>query len=457
MSHAWTDPAIHHPSSLRRGPYTDGVDLHLHLTDTLGTLGVRPEDRLGVATSGGADSTALLHLLASARGDLHVLHVDHGLREDSPADAEFVERLADDLGLRCTVLRPRVDVRRGDSIEAVARRARYEALDAAADRLGLTWVATGHTRDDQAETALLGVLRGRGAAGIAQVRGIFVRPLLDVSRADLRAWLTERGLAWREDPTNADVRFERNWVRHELMPALARRRPGVANAIARLAGRARADEQVLDALASEVFARASIDERGVLLPNDELAFVPRAIATRVVRKALWSLGADPSADVVSRIVPSDLRRRVRCGDVVVQRVPEGIAFVADAAPAPEPLVLDDGAVESASWGIRVRLGPLSQEPWRWRTALPAGRVAIRARVPGDRVQTAGGTRKVQDVLVDAKVPRPLRDLVPVVAVDDEPVAVVGLSSWPDEGTRVLDAEPFNPTWSRAVLWTRAST
>lgn len=425
------------------------------LVASLAELGVEADDRLGVAVSGGADSTALLHLLASVRKELYVLHVDHGLRDGSGADAEFVAEVAGSLGLGCTVLRPRVAVGRGDSLEAVAREARYAALESAADRLALTWVATGHTLDDQAETVLLRVLRGTGAAGIAPVRGIFVRPLLEVTRAELREWLAPRGLVWREDPTNADTRFERNWIRHELVPALASRRPGAAKAIARLGSRARADEQVLDGLAQEVFSRASLDEHGVLLADEDLAAVPGAIATRVVRRTLWYLGEDPSTDIVNRVLELGSRGSVRCGALIAQRVGEGIAFVRDAVTPLQPLVLDEGALASKEWGIRLRVGPATPERWRWRTTLPGGdRLTIRSRAPGDRVTTAAGTRKVQDVLVDAKVPRPLRDLVPLVTVDDEPVAVVGLTSWPAQGTRVLDAEPFRPTWSQAILWNR---
>jgi tRNA(Ile)-lysidine synthase len=299
-------------------------------------------------------------------------------------------------------------------------------------------------------------MRGSTVSGIAPVRGIFVRPLLDVAGAELREWLAERGLEWREDPTNLDTRFERNWVRHELMPMLVARRAGVAKALARAGAFARADEDVLDALADEVISRAEVDDVGLLI-GDELSVLPTAIASRAIRKSFRALGEEASADATEDVLGLGPRGRMRAGSVLVQRIPEGIAFVRAQGVAPAPVRLDEGRAASRDWAVTVRLGTAADERWTWRTHLPeATDVVIRSRRPGDRVGTAAGTRKVQDVLVDAKVPLPLRDLVPVVTVHDEPIAVVGLTTAPHAGPVVLDVQPFEPTWSRAILWNRAA-
>jgi tRNA(Ile)-lysidine synthase len=285
-------------------------------------------------------------------------------------------------------------------------------------------------------------LRGAGTSGlaaIAPVRGRFVRPLLDVGRMELREWLAERGLAWREDPTNDDTSFERNWIRHELIPLISRRRPGASKSLARAATLARADEHVLDALADDVVERAQTDAVGVLLEGFDL--LPSAIASRAVRKVCWTMGEDPSFFDVTELLEGR-----RCGSLVAQLLPEGLAIVRDPVPVPQPLPLAEHTeIASSEWGVRVRVG-----------TVPAGS-ALRSRRPGDRVRTARGTRKVQDVLVDAKVPRVLRDLVPIVANAEGAVAVVG-QTVPDTASGiVIDVEPYEPTWSRAAWWSRATS
>jgi tRNA(Ile)-lysidine synthase len=209
-----------------------------------------PGDRVAVAVSGGLDSAVLLDVLVATRGwhraALEVVTVDHGLHGASAEHAAGVAGLAASLGLRCTVARVELD--RGAD-EAAARAARYAALDA----LPVDRVALAHHADDVAETVLVNLLRGTGAAGLAGIprrRGRYVRPLLDEDRASLRAWAEARGLRWVDDPTNADPRFLRNRIRAEVVPLLDSLRPGAARAVARSAGTVRRDVDLLDALAA---------------------------------------------------------------------------------------------------------------------------------------------------------------------------------------------------------------
>ena len=421
--------------------YTHDVNLDA----TLLRLGVRANDRLAVAVSGGADSVALLHMLAALRS-VHVLHVDHGLRPASADDARFVSAVASELGVPCAVLR--VDVEHGDSPEAAARQARYAALETAARDFDLDWIATAHTLDDQAETVLMRAVRGSGTGGlggIRPVRGIFVRPLLDVRRDDLRAWLTERRLPWREDETNADTRFERNWIRNEVMPLVERRRAGAVAALARTAAFARADDETLEAMASEVVERAELDDAGVLF--GDLRLVPRSIASRAVRQVCWRFAERPTSTDVQLMLDSD---GARCGSLVARRIGGGLAIMRDPAPVPQPLPIT-GDVESADWGVRVGVGG---EAMRWTCPAPKDtRLMLRSRRPGDRVRTRAGSRKVSDVLVDAKIPRALRDFVPILATEDAALAVVGLTTCAAPSGLSVGVEPRGPSWSRAVLWT----
>lgn len=448
------------------------MNLQAEIVRTLRDAGVRKGDRVGAAVSGGADSTALLHLLVEVGADegiaLHVVHVDHGLRPESSSDARFVASLADDLGVPWTLLRVAVPQGPGLSLEAEARRVRYHALERAADELGLKRVATAHTLDDQAETVLLRVLRGTGVgglAGIAPVRGRFVRPLLGVASDELRVFLGDLGIAWREDPTNADLRRERNWVRRAILPQLTSRRPGVTRTLARLADLARADEAYLDGLAREIVDRAATGPGWTLVRAGDLD-APEPLLSRALRHVLRRLDAPRTEAAVAAALeaargrPGD--REPVSAELWAWRLPAGLALLAPTMPAPDPVALPPRGVTLApAFGVRVRVGEREAAPWTWRGVAPDDcRLELRPRRPGDRVAVPAGTRKVQDVLVDAKVPRPLRPLVPILCAGGRPVAVVGFTTPPVRSTRApddrgvaVDVEPERGSlWEATGLW-----
>ena len=212
-------------------------------------------DRVLAAVSGGPDSVCLAHFLAQLarrRGfSLALLYVDHGLRKAAAAEERFVRRLGAALGVPVLVRRVKVRAaaeRRGGGLEEAARKLRYAALARAARARGFNKAATGHQLDDQAETVLLNLLRGRrlaALAGIAPARPLspgvtLVRPLLSVTREELSHYLSVHELRWRLDRSNLDSQFTRNWLRREILPALARRQPRVREHLAAVAGQARA-------------------------------------------------------------------------------------------------------------------------------------------------------------------------------------------------------------------------
>ena len=199
-------------------------------------------DRVAVAVSGGVDSVVLLHALVRTAGwhggVLSVVTVDHGLRPEAAAEADLVEGLAARLGLPCT----RLVLELGAASQDAARRARYAAFDA----LDVDRVALGHHRDDQAETVLINLLRGTspiGLEGMPWRRGRYVRPLLDVSRADIEAWARDQGLEWRQDPTSS----LRTRIREEIL-RLEAIRPGARQTLARSATLAAEQGAFLDSL-----------------------------------------------------------------------------------------------------------------------------------------------------------------------------------------------------------------
>jgi tRNA(Ile)-lysidine synthase len=257
------------------------------------------------AVSGGGDSVALLHLLVRyARGRnvaLTVGHLDHGLRRGSRADRKFVEKLARELSLPCLSDRRQVAAlrRKGESPEEAARRVRRAFLLEAAARAGAGLIATGHTLDDQAETVLMRLVRGAGAKALTGMAesgpGPFVRPLLEIERDRLRAYLDRRGLDHREDPSNRDMRFDRNRVRRLVLPVLREAlNPQAARHLVKAARRFREDASFLDELAEQSFERAlrKSAEGRLELEAAALAEAPPPIANRVARRALLLAGAD---------------------------------------------------------------------------------------------------------------------------------------------------------------------
>jgi tRNA(Ile)-lysidine synthase len=258
--------------------------------------------RVLVAVSGGGDSIALLNLLARrARGrepGAWVAHLDHALREDSVGDRQFVERRAAELGLPCIARRRDVARRRrrDESPEEAARRVRREFLLEVAARVGAERIALGHTLDDQAETILMRLVRGAGVTALTGMAssgpGPFVRPLLRFERAELRGWLAKHELAWREDPSNEELRFDRNRVRRLVMPLVAATlNPRAPRHLVRAADRLREDAALLDAIAATKLEQASghasctIEARGI-------SAEPRPIARRMARLLLARAGAD---------------------------------------------------------------------------------------------------------------------------------------------------------------------
>ena len=262
-----------------------------------------PQDRVGVAVSGGADSVCLLHLLTELAAEwalsLMVLHLDHGLRgEESRGDARFVEELAAKLGWPVVIRRANLAV--GDNLEQAARDARLnffrefmrdEPGRALRGQVGNP-VATGHTRDDQAETVLFRFLRGSGTAGLSGIRPVtvegIVRPLIESSRVEIEAWLRGRGIVWREDSMNATEAFARNRIRRDLLPQLEREwNPKLRETLFQTAEWARAEESYWAGEIDELAAQRLEQADGFVFANvEQLAGLPLAAARRLVRRGI---------------------------------------------------------------------------------------------------------------------------------------------------------------------------
>ncbi len=424
---------------------------------------LRKGDRVLVAVSGGSDSVALFRLLrelapAGAFEIAGAAHLDHGLRAASAADEAFCRALAATAGV--AFRSERVDVgalarERGISIEDAGRQARYAFFERAADELGAAAIATGHTRDDQAETFLLRLVRGAGPRGLAGIHprvGRVIRPLLSIGRDELREYLASVGQPFREDDSNRDVSIPRNRVRHELLPLLRERfSPAIVETLAREAAIARHDEERLEAEAIDLARLIVLTDRtgeSVEVEVDALRSLPKALAVRVARLALQQLASDrfvgfdhidrllESADGDSLSLPGQHAEH-RGGRIRLSRTPfrpfSNSFRVSLSIPGEAVLDAHGWAVSATVGSDPIRPGSdpdggrhLDATVATARVTLP---LAVRSRLPGDRVRPlgmGGREKKLQDVLVDRKIAREERDALPLV-VDgtDRIVWVVG--------------------------------
>jgi len=285
-----------------------------------------------VACSGGADSVALLGLLALLEGPerlaLTVAHVDHALRPESEAEARLVTSLATQIGV--AVRHRRLHLRRGPGLPARARAERRAALMAMASDLDAPWLALGHTRTDQAETVLLHLTRGAGTGGLGGMRsynGRWWRPLLDLGRDETRALAERLALAFVDDPTNDDRNAPRTMVRHEVLPRLATINPGVERALATAADHAARAEDALHGWAAAEAERRRVSMSGMSAPS-----APSA-------KSAVPADAIAGYDIADAgALPAEVRRRlIRCAcqhaGIESDAVPARVVAEIDAALA----------------------------------------------------------------------------------------------------------------------------
>lgn len=406
---------------------------------------LEPGEGIVVAVSGGADSVVLLHCLlrlcAQYSLTLHVAHFDHGLRETSRQDALFVEDLAASWGLSATTETWKGGAQRGRSLAAEARGGRYRFLDELASQVGATKIALGHHRDDQAETVLLHLLRGSGLRGLRGMlplkEGRLVRPLLGVGREDIEGYAKAHKLSFLEDPSNRDLRYLRNRIRWQLLPLLQRDyNPSIARTLARMAAHVAEDEGYLEEGAGQTF-NALVDFQGsrICMSLGALRGLAPAIRRRILERAIWSIApgvylTTAHLEAVERLTvpggPSAVtlprnQRAWRSGGFLYLGRPVGVgrSSVHEELRVPGETVIREWGVQMEATILPRSLAELPPNgPDRayldWQQVLPP--LAVRSWRPGDRFRPLGlkGNKKLQDLFVDAKVPREQRERVPVV-------------------------------------------
>ncbi|MEF3168665.1 MAG: tRNA lysidine(34) synthetase TilS [Deltaproteobacteria bacterium] len=425
--------------------------------------------RILVAVSGGADSVCLLHLLKEYQEELdlsiHVVHVEHGLRaEESERDARFVEEMAKGLSLPFHLAR--VDVRglahrAALSVQEAARGLRYGFFEEVRRTTGADLLATAHTADDQAEELLMRLIRGSGLPGLSGIAaerdGWIIRPLLACTRDEIVSYLSKRGIPWVEDSSNAKSVYLRNRVRAELLPFIKKRfNPSFHMGVERITRILADEDDYLEDVTRRVFEDACVEKGGgyCVLELECIRKVHPAIRRRVCRRAIQEAGLMSGSirsvhiETFDRIVtgeapgawmplPRGGRVERRYGRILVLKEKgQGIPCAAREVLVPGPGIWEDpagyGCVEVARVPCPVSF-PVPGDGMFPRTLWLADRddlfpFVMRKRLPGDRFRPFGMATpvKLKDFFMARKVPRSIRDHIPILVKGGRVMCVCGV-------------------------------
>jgi tRNA(Ile)-lysidine synthase len=423
-----------------------------------------PGDHVLVAVSGGADSVSMLHVMYELATELQiqvgVAHLNHKLRgHESDGDEDFVRQLAERLKIPYVSgvgHVQRLAGEKGISIEMAAREVRYDFFARAAKKAGANTIVTGHTADDQAETVLLKLARGAGAGGLGGIpretmtrKHRVVRPLLDVTREDVLDFLNERGLSWREDRTNADTVFLRNRVRHVILPIMEKGiNPKIREALNRSAEIFQSENRWLDEIIAKRLAE-SVDEHHALRVKT-VKSQPVAARRRIIRSWLIEEGILPekidfeTVERIDTLLQSSTRSTNITGSMTVKKrygtltvVPsEGKVTVQYRVElnVPGETILPDQSLRiviTREPGLmkdnKLKAGRLPAKVSICSESVGRKKIYIRSWKNGDRMRPfgLGGSRKLQDIFVDEKVPVEHRGDVPILICGKEIIWIPG--------------------------------
>ena len=435
---------------------------------------LQPGDKIVVAVSGGADSVCLLHLLrqlSTRRAfTLHVAHLNHGFRPEASREADFVQRLCENWGIPATLSSlpvPRICKEQHLSKQEGARQVRYAFLKEVALAVGARWIALGHTADDQAETFLMRLLRGAGSHGLGAIpqmrkmrEGRIIRPLLVISREQILDELSRERIPFIEDPSNQQEVYLRNRIRHRLLPLLEEFNPKVKEALFREAELLQEENDFLNRHAEALLPNLGIerDEEGISFDLERLNSLHPALRRRVVRWGLDQLHPGLKGieykhieAILTEAIPGPAGKiyslphqlRIEKG---YTRLSFRKSALKEAQPeAPEPSLPSEVAlspsprpIELPQWGLRLTLtlrqdreAPLvfssCAASFDFDRISPS--LTLRGWRPGDffvPTGMGGKHKKIQDLFVDAKIPRSQRASVPILTCSEGILWVVGL-------------------------------
>lgn len=389
---------------------------------------LQPGDHVVCAVSGGADSVAMLFAMYLLREKLQITvsaaHFNHGLRGDeSQRDEDFVREFCARYEIPLEVGSSQV-VSGKKGLEAAARDARYSFLKSLPGK-----IATAHTADDNAETMLMHLVRGTGLKGlgaIAPVNGNLIRPMLDVTREAVLAFLHEYNLSYVTDSSNETDLFLRNRIRHHIMPLLVRENPKIAENLSGLALRLRQDEDALSRMADTE-----------QLPDvPELRQLPSALRNRKIAAFLQRCGVqEPETThitLVEKLVFSEKPSARAClpGGILILRNYDRLERGGLQEPLNTVTLTCPGTVLLPDLGLRVVCSPATQavDTPECFTVLPSGPMVLRCRQAGDRLRLTGGSKDLKKLFIDRKIPAAQRPAIPVVADENGILGVYGFGA-----------------------------
>lgn len=401
------------------------------------------------AVSGGVDSVALLRLLVSLRNEgllqLHAAHFEHGIRgQTSLEDCDFVRALCASLDVPLAVGQasiPKEAVRAGEGMETCARRLRRAFLIKTAADVGAARIALAHHRDDQAETVLMHLLRGGGLTGASGMRaddGMFLRPLLPFTHAELIEYLNEIGQNWREDETNRISDTPRNALRNEILPRIRNFYPGAADALARFAAISADEDAFLSSVTETVWQECAQSYAGIRILKNFSERSP-ALKRRLVIRAVDGM----DFDTVERICASQGSLQLP-GGVTAYRTGTDLYLSRPFSPPPDFPIPDTGEATLPSV-CHLTVASAPPKPIRdgglvqVLDAEALKNAVLRTRRTGDFIAPLGMNgqcKSLSDYLTDRKLPYPLRDRMPVVAKGQEILWAAGAGV--SEHARVRD-------------------
>jgi tRNA(Ile)-lysidine synthase len=415
------------------------------LADAIRESGLIEPGSRGIALcSGGPDSTALLAGLVEVCGaeDVLALHLNYGLRPDSGEDQRACEQLCEQLGVELVALPSPLG---GDgNLQAKARELRYMAAEGLRSERGLDWVATGHTRTDLAETMIYRLSSSPGTRallGLPARRGHLVRPLLGLGREEVRAEAERAKLPFRDDPTNAEPRYARNRIRQQVLPALEEIAPAPEATMAETQAELAEEAAALEALAAEALDASGAQAAGAIAAAELSGLDPairrlalRALAEHVSGRSV-ALGRARAAEIL-RLADSPEGGVVELGGGVEARIEHGMVRFAVGEPAevPEATLPIPGSCRFGEWRLTAELreGPARPRGLEAAYLDPgalSGPLTVRAWREGDRIRPLGldGSKTLQDLFTDRKVPRSLRRTLPVVTSGENIVWIAGVA------------------------------
>lgn len=416
-------------------------------------------DTVVCAVSGGPDSMVMLHLLCALKAEfglrLVVAHLNHNLRgKEAAGDCAFVKKAANALGLRFVsrrLAKGELDAK-GESLQEAARQSRYSFFADVARLVRAQRVATGHTLDDQAETVLFRFLKGAstaGLGGIPPVRGLFIRPIIDVTRAEIEEYTTANAVAFITDSSNLTDKYLRNSIRHNLIPVIeSSYNPNIKETIARTAALLRLDNAFLEAVASEAYTDAlvTVSAQTQTFECAKLRAKAPAILSRVFLKALAKLsdGCDAySHDVeafLNLVASKKPNITVKAAGVWITRAYDSVTVSAMSSAKSDGFAFTlktPCVINAKDAGFRLKATLLRRPPpsidagpdvaYFDYEAL-AGPIIVRPYLPGDRMQPIGmkGRKKIKDIYIDAHIPASSRPRIPLLLREDAVIWIAGV-------------------------------